>query len=155
MIVRISLLLLLTLTAAAEMPSKMLPDEVRGKKLYKELCWQCHGKKALGDGPQSKLLRAPALAGVVKKQQFPQLVQLIQSGKGLMPAYEQVIDRHDSKRILQWLHRLDKKTGIDTSQKSVKKQKPETMSKDKKKTPSIQPQKATKDEQQKTKRKTP
>ena len=154
MIVRVSLLLLLTLTAAAEMPSKMLPDEVRGKKLYQELCWQCHGKKALGNGPQSKLLKAPALAGMVKKEQFSQLIKLIQNGKRLMPAYEQVIDRHDSKRILQWLSRLDKKTGEDTLQKSVKKQKPETTSKDKKKIPSTQPQKTNKGEQQKTKRKT-
>ena len=27
----------------------------------------------------------------------------IKKGKGAMPAYEQLIDRHDSRRILQWL----------------------------------------------------
>lgn len=106
--------------AFADVPTKIPPDHIRGEKLYRDLCWQCHGKKGLGNGPQSKAVKAPALAGVARKR-FSQLVQVIQNGKGLMPAYEQVIDRHDSKRILQWLTRLDSKTGVDRFDKEDKK----------------------------------
>jgi hypothetical protein len=44
-------------------------------------------------------------------EDFPESVDLIQGGLGNMPAYSQVLNRHDSRRILVWLATLDPETG--------------------------------------------
>ena len=96
-----------------------LPALEKGQLLYGELCWQCHGKKGLGDGPLAKSLSVapPPLAGVSTKG-YSKMITLIQQGKLSMPAYAELIDKHDSKKILQWLSSLDSKTG--ESKKSLK-----------------------------------
>ena len=86
-----------------EVPKKLNYDDLRGGELYKELCWQCHGKTAQGDGPLSAQFAAPPLKGTVTVDNVDELVEIIQWGKGKMPAYEQLIDKHDTKRILKWL----------------------------------------------------
>ena len=92
------------LQSHADVPKKLPPPKERGENLYKDLCWQCHGTKGEGDGPLSGMLKTavPVIAGESKKQE-KNLIDIIQRGKGSMPAYEQLIDRHDSRRILQWL----------------------------------------------------
>jgi mono/diheme cytochrome c family protein len=97
----------------AAMPSKAPTDIKKGEKLYQELCWQCHGKRALGDGPLAGSLstKPPPLAGRYKQSQFSGAVKTIQEGKGSMPAYEQLIDKHDSRRVMVWLSALDSQTG--------------------------------------------
>ena len=103
----------------AEVP-KTIPDaHVRGKELYDDLCFQCHGATGLADSPMALSTQSPALAGVIDETKFPQAISLIQEGKGLMPAYEMVIDKHDTKRILIYLSRLDSETGLDPNQKTV------------------------------------
>ena len=86
----------------AEVPKKLPPPKQRGENLYKELCWQCHGTLGQGDGPLSKVMQAPSLAGVAKEKEKLH-IDIIQNGKGRMPSYAEVIDRHDSRRILLWL----------------------------------------------------
>lgn len=103
----------------AEVP-KTIPDaHVRGKQLYDDLCFQCHGATGLADSPMAQSTKSPALAGVVDESNFPEAIKLIQEGKGLMPAYEMVIDKHDTKRILIYLSRLDSETGLDPNQKTA------------------------------------
>lgn len=99
--------------ALADVPTKLAPDEERGETLYRESCWQCHGVNALGDGPLAAALSSPPLAGRIASEDFPDSVDLIQSGKGSMPAYSQVLNRHDTRRILVWLATLDPETGIN------------------------------------------
>ena len=84
----------------------------KGETLYQDLCWQCHGKTGLGDGPLAMSLAVPppGLAGV-QSGQHAEMIVLIQNGKGLMPGYAELIDKHDSKKILQWLSTLDETTG--------------------------------------------
>ena len=88
----------------ADVPKKLPPSKERGENLYKELCWQCHGMKGEGNGPLSSVLKTtvPAIAGELEQPEKI-LIDIIQQGKGAMPAYEQLIDRHDSRRILLWL----------------------------------------------------
>ena len=93
--------------ALADVPTKLAPDEERGEALYRENCWQCHGANALGAGPLSAVLPSPPLAGRIAAEDFPDSVDLIQGGQGNMPAYSQVLNRHDSRRILVWLATLD------------------------------------------------
>lgn len=105
--------------AHAEVP-KTIPDaHVRGKELYDDLCFQCHGATGLADSSMALSTQSPALAGVIEESKFPDAIKLIQEGKGLMPAYEMVIDKHDTKRILIYLSRLDPETGLDPDQKTA------------------------------------
>lgn len=135
----------------AEVP-KVIPDaHVRGKELYDDLCFQCHGANGLADNPMAQSTRAPALAGKIQSEDFPEAISLIQSGKGLMPAYEMVVDKHDTKRILIYLSRLDPETGLDPNLKesSEKSEKvPSSSDTDKRSTGSKEkkPQKVQQDE---------
>jgi mono/diheme cytochrome c family protein len=86
----------------ADVPKKMPPSKERGETLYAELCWQCHGAQGKGDGPLARIVQASGIAGVGKEKE-KEYIDIIQNGKGRMPAYAEVIDRHDSRRILLWL----------------------------------------------------
>ena len=86
----------------AEVPKKLPPPKERGENLYQNLCWQCHGSFGKGDGPLSKVIQAPPIEGLSKEKE-KSYIDIIQNGKGRMPAYSEVIDRHDSRRILLWL----------------------------------------------------
>ena len=97
--------------ASAEVPKKLPKDTIRGKELYDELCFQCHGANALADNSAAVTVKAPALAGRIDKDGYTDAVALIQEGRGLMPAYEMLIDKHDSKKILMYLSQLDPVTG--------------------------------------------
>ena len=102
---------MVTASVKAEMPTKIPPDKERGEALYRELCVGCHGPRALGNGPSAAAFGIDAekmrLAGRFEKNDMEKAILTIQMGKGLMPAYEQQIDRHESKRILIWLNALD------------------------------------------------
>lgn len=95
--------------AIAAVPTKRLPDPERGRQLYRENCWSCHGWTGEGAGPVASLLptASPPLAGRLAEERYDKLVQLILEGKGDMPAYAQIMDRHDARRILVWLGTLD------------------------------------------------
>lgn len=101
--------------ARAALPTKMPEDKVRGRQIYRESCWQCHGWTGEGNGPVSAALPTPAppLAGRVQKDDFDALVKLIQQGKGDMPSYSQIMDTYESRRILVWLSGLDKDHPVD------------------------------------------
>jgi mono/diheme cytochrome c family protein len=90
------------------MPTKRPSDHVRGKELWSSACWQCHGAQGLGDGPAAASLvgGVPDLTTRVVTGDTEEiaregaLVDVIQDGRGRMPAYSEVIDRADSRRIL-------------------------------------------------------
>ena len=104
----------------AEVPKKLPPPKERGENLYKELCWQCHGSLGNGDGPLSKMMQVPVLAGIAKEKE-KEYIDIIQNGKDRMPAYAEVIDRHDSRRILLWLRNpVPKEESIPTKESKKK-----------------------------------
>ncbi|GDX78317.1 hypothetical protein LBMAG42_01280 [Deltaproteobacteria bacterium] len=86
-------------------PSKRPPDRERGRELWLQSCWQCHGEEGKGDGPAATALPdgVPTLESKVSQAQFDALVKVIQDGKGRMPAYKEDIDKHDARRILIYL----------------------------------------------------
>ena len=94
-------------------PTKLPKSHVRGKQLYEQYCFPCHGSLALSKGDLAEVMNVPPLAGRIKKEGYPEAIQVIQQGKGNMPAYEMTLDKHDSKRILIYLSRLDPTSGLD------------------------------------------
>ena len=102
----ISFLLLLRV-ATAEVPKTIPLPHIRGKELYDDLCFQCHGVNGLADTPLAASTNAPKLAGQFSDGEYAEGIKVVQQGVGTMPAYEMIIDKHDTKRILIYLGGLD------------------------------------------------
>ena len=103
--------LVLTLAGAvlAGMPTKRPEDHVRGRTVFMQSCWQCHGASNDGQGPAAEALvgGVPDLRGKMSEDRFDALIPIILEGKGKMPAYAEEMDKHDARRVLVYLHRLD------------------------------------------------
>ena len=108
--------LVLTLAGAvlAGMPTKRPEDHVRGRTVFMQSCWQCHGASNNGEGPAAEALvgGVPDLRGKMSEDRFDALIPVILEGRGKMPAYAEEMDKHDARRVLVYLHRLD--TGEET-----------------------------------------
>lgn len=98
--------------AIAEIPKQRSPDHVRGRELWEQSCWQCHGATAEGDGPSAEALAVdvPSLRGTVTIEGRDRLINTIIYGQGLMPAYGETFDRPEARRILAFLQRLETMT---------------------------------------------
>ena len=91
--------------ARAAEPTKLPPDKEIGRTLWLQNCWMCHGKAGLGDGP----LAAEVGATASVQRAYPEgedqdaAVTVIQVGRNNMPAFSEVFDKADTKRILTWV----------------------------------------------------
>ena len=85
----------------------------KSPRKQESLCFQCHGVNGLANTPLAKSMKAPKLAGQFTDGNYADGIKLVQQGFGVMPAYEMIIDKHDTKRILIYLGGLDAETGID------------------------------------------
>ena len=114
------LFLFITVTLAAQ-PTKRLSDADRGGELYMANCWMCHGKKGQGDGPAAQAFATPSpkIAKTLERKSWDRAIRVIMDGRGDMPGYSQIMDKHDVKRILTWLE--DPKTVKPRPKKSEKK----------------------------------
>ena len=70
------------------------------------------------------------LAGQFSDGEYAEGIKVVQQGVGTMPAYEMIIDKHDTKRILIYLGGLDPETGIDPRVKSEEDEQPKKKSKE-------------------------
>lgn len=97
------------LLAWAGVPTKRPEDHVRGKQLWEQSCWPCHGKQNDGQGPAAQALvgGVPDLRGTITEPRYEALIDVIQQGRGRMPAYSETMDRREARRILVYLSRLD------------------------------------------------
>jgi len=102
----LSAILAVSAVAPAAQPNKRPTDEVRGKELYDRHCEACHGAYAKGHGPATEALvhPVPDLLGRVKADEAT--IRLVLRGKDAMPGYEQTFDKHDAKRVLQHMARI-------------------------------------------------
>ena len=110
------LLLLTPLGASAGVPRKRAPDHERGQEIWERSCWQCHGQEGRGDGPAAAALTRdmPDLRGQVGPDRQQELVDLILSGKGMMPAFSEELNRTDVRKILVYLRRLEREEEPET-----------------------------------------
>lgn len=67
-----------------------------GKQTYLTSCVSCHGANLEGSG------RSPSLVGVANRRTADQMIDLIDSGKGMMPAFKQISDLR-KKAIVNFL----------------------------------------------------
>lgn len=91
--------------ALAGMPSTRPSDRERGREIWLESCWQCHGESGKGDGPAAAAFAGgvPTLVGKVPPAEYDRLVTVVLDGRGRMPAFREDIDKHDARRILVYL----------------------------------------------------
>ena len=127
---------LLLHVAIADVPKTIPLPHIRGKELYDDLCFQCHGVNGMADTPLAKSTSSPKLAGQFLDGNYAEGIKVVQQGVGVMPAYEMIIDKHDTKRILIYLSGLDAETGLDPRVKPEEEEDPKEKSKEKSKTDS-------------------
>lgn len=103
-------LLTVGLLAWAGVPTKRPEDHVRGRQLWEQSCWPCHGARNDGLGPAAGALPGgvPDLRGQITEDRYEALIDVIQAGRGRMPAYSETMDRRETRRVLVYLTRLDR-----------------------------------------------
>jgi mono/diheme cytochrome c family protein len=131
---------LLTSLAFAGQPTKRPLAADRGGQLYMQNCWMCHGKRGKGDGPAASAFptESPNIVGTLGAKKKDKMARVILDGRGDMPAFSQVMDRQDAKRILLWLEdpKAVKKVTKKSAKKSSKKKTPKSSKPAKSKSPS-------------------
>lgn len=80
-----------------------------GAKVFRSLCWTCHGMEGRGDGPNAEaLVVAPADLGsaTVQDQSNGAIYWKITHGRGEMASYEQVLGREDRWALVHHIRTL-------------------------------------------------
>ncbi|AUW95182.1 MAG: cytochrome c [Sulfobacillus thermosulfidooxidans] len=84
------------------------PSVVLGARLYVRACESCHGPKGNGEGfwslPTGK--NAPALTGLTPNA--ASWMQTIRDGRGMMPAWGQVLNHTELQSLALYLNSLNK-----------------------------------------------
>ena len=78
----------------------------KGGVLYQRLCWTCHGKTGLGDGPAGKNLNPkPKNFNLesVQKQSDGELFWKISNGKGMMLPYKHSLSEEQLWQLVNFI----------------------------------------------------
>ena len=78
----------------------------KGSMLYQRLCWTCHGKTGLGDGPAGKNLNPkPKNFNLesVQKQSDGELFWKISNGKGMMLPYKHSLSEEQLWQLVNFI----------------------------------------------------
>lgn len=81
----------------------------KGQQLYSKLCWTCHGKKGLGDGPAGKNLnpRPKSFASTeVQEQTDGELFWKLSNGKGMMVPYKHSLSEEKRWQLINYIRSL-------------------------------------------------
>lgn len=80
-----------------------------GEKVFRSLCWVCHGMEGKGDGPNAGVLKVhPADLGsaAVQAQSDGAIYWKITHGRGEMASYQEVLSREDRWALVHYLRTL-------------------------------------------------
>ena len=81
----------------------------KGQQLYSKLCWTCHGKQGLGDGPAGKSLKPKpkSLASSdVQNQSDGELFWKLSNGKGMMVPYKHSLSEEQRWQLINYIRSL-------------------------------------------------
>ncbi|MGC6490474.1 MAG: c-type cytochrome [Flavobacteriales bacterium] len=81
----------------------------KGKILYDKLCWTCHGKNGLGDGPAGKSLKPKPksfIADDVQIQTDGELFWKLSNGKGMMVPYKHSLNEEKRWQLINYIRSL-------------------------------------------------
>ena len=84
----------------------------KGEMLYNKLCWTCHGRGGLGDGPAGKGLKPKPKSFVsadVQKQTDGELFWKLSNGKGMMMPYKHSLKESQRWQLINYIRSLNKK----------------------------------------------
>jgi cytochrome c6 len=100
----------LGLMAAAALLVVTIPASAQeGAALFKAKCAPCHGPDGRGDTSMGKVLKVRDLSSAdVQKQTDAQLTEVIESGKGKMPAYKGKLTDAQIKGLVSYIRSLKK-----------------------------------------------
>ncbi len=83
--------------------------EKPGAELYKKSCAMCHGADGSGNSPMGQKMGVRDLKSAeVQNQTDAQLTQIIDKGKGKMPAYGQKLKPGQVKELIAYIRSLKK-----------------------------------------------
>jgi len=89
-----------------EMSSGLLADA--GKTVYQMNCSACHGQDLQGDVTGTY----PALTGLSERLEKPQVMQIVNNGKGFMPGFPQ-IDAKEKEALMAFLYNENTKLDLE------------------------------------------
>lgn len=77
----------------------------RGDSLFHTVCWSCHGKTMMGDGPISALFVPPPdlLAEGTRGRSDGFLYMYMRHGGAIMPAYGNLLTTHDAWSLVHYI----------------------------------------------------
>ena len=80
-----------------------------GAALFKAKCAPCHGPDGKGGTSMGKVLKVRDLSSAeVQKQSDAALTEMIENGKGKMPAYKAKLSSADIKELVSYIRTLKK-----------------------------------------------
>ena len=82
----------------------------RGDSLYHTICWTCHGKTMMGDGPvTAKFIPPPdLLAEATRGRTDGYLYMYMRHGGAIMPSYGAALSAHDAWSIVHYIRQQQK-----------------------------------------------
>jgi cytochrome c6 len=83
--------------------------QTSGQSIYKSKCQTCHGATGAADTPTGKALKAiPFADPEVAKMSDAALMDIIENGKGPMPAFKGTLQSQQIKAVISYIHTLEK-----------------------------------------------
>jgi mono/diheme cytochrome c family protein len=91
-------------------PESTEPSVARGDSLFHTICWTCHGKTLMGDGPvSSKFIPPPdLLAEGTRGRTDGFMYMYMRHGGAVMPSYGNALSSHDAWDIVHYLRHMQK-----------------------------------------------
>lgn len=91
-------------------PTSTDASVARGDSLFHTVCWTCHGKTLVGDGPvTAKFIPPPdLLAEGTRGRTDGYLYMYMRHGGAIMPAYGNVITTHDAWSLVHYIRHMQK-----------------------------------------------
>ncbi len=91
-------------------PASSEASVARGDSLFQTVCWSCHGRTMIGDGPISAKFIPPPdlLAEGTRGRTDGFMYMYIRHGGALMPAYGNALTTHDAWSIVHYIRHMQK-----------------------------------------------